>query len=279
MCRISFVHLGPFIVAYVATMGLIGCRSDTPVIHVERAAVVVSADGASGSSYFTVRSVNHAADSIVGIAVDASDEAVMETAQPHRMSSVESTSSSTTMMMPVRAVRVPAMGEVRFAPGGFTGRIPRFRSPLAIGDSVRISVRLARAGTISTIARVMTFADLDTALAPSRTNQVAEITIAPSRAEGGALYRANGCVSCHGTDGHGDGPVGITLTPRPRDFRDTLAFRNGTGVAAIAQTIATGIPVGGAMPMFAHLTNAERESLALYVISLKTQPSSRTPPP
>src|SRR5428012_4831 len=40
-----------------------------------------------------------------------------------------------------------------------------------------------------------------------------------SAAEGRTLYETNGCVSCHGLQGHGDGPVGKTLTPAPRDFR------------------------------------------------------------
>jgi high-affinity iron transporter len=98
-----------------------------------------------------------------------------------------------------------------------------------------------------------------------------------SAAEGRALYRANGCASCHGPNGWGDGTVGRTLTPPPRDFRDAQAFRNGTDVASIAQTIATGLMTGGAMPRYPHLTNAERESLALYVISLRTPQDSTSP--
>jgi high-affinity iron transporter len=90
--------------------------------------------------------------------------------------------------------------------------------------------------------------------------------------EGRALYEANGCVSCHGLQGHGDGPVGKTLTPAPRDFRDAGAFKNGTDVAAIARTLAAGLSVnGGQMPRFSHLTEAERRSIALFVISLREQ--------
>jgi high-affinity iron transporter len=90
--------------------------------------------------------------------------------------------------------------------------------------------------------------------------------------EGRALYEANGCVSCHGLQGHGDGPVGKTLTPAPRDFRDAGAFKNGTDGAAIARTLAAGLSVnGGQMPRFSHLTEAERRSIALFVISLREQ--------
>jgi mono/diheme cytochrome c family protein len=88
--------------------------------------------------------------------------------------------------------------------------------------------------------------------------------------EGRTLYQTNGCISCHGPDGHGDGPVGKTLTPVPRDFREAGAFKNGTDVAAIARTLAEGLSVnGGRMPPFSHLTAAERRSIARFVISLR----------
>ena len=96
---------------------------------------------------------------------------------------------------------------------------------------------------------------------------------APTATVGRELYASNGCASCHGASGHGDGPVAKTLVPRPRDFRDASAFKNGTDVAAIATTLASGLSSGGSsMPQFRHLTRDERASLALYVISLRTSP-------
>ena len=145
------------------------------------------------------------------------------------------------------------------------------------------------------MARVVDYEDLDTLLAPASrlTNIRAAIariaasagwasierSAVPSAEQGRALYLSNGCATCHGPNGQGDGPIGRTLDPRPRDFRDVAAFKNGTGIASIAQTIATGVAAGGAMPLFAHLTNAERRSLALYVTSLRNQPNSRTHQP
>jgi mono/diheme cytochrome c family protein len=104
----------------------------------------------------------------------------------------------------------------------------------------------------------------------------------PTAAEGQQLYRGNGCATCHGPLGHGDGPVGRTLTPPPRDFRDVAAFKNGTSVEAIATTLADGLTRDGSqMPRFDHLSARERESLALFVIALRTpsesQLSRRTP--
>jgi mono/diheme cytochrome c family protein len=105
----------------------------------------------------------------------------------------------------------------------------------------------------------------------------------PTAKEGRTLYAENGCASCHGPGGRGDGAVARTLDPRPRDFQDVAAFKRGFDVDAIARTLATGIllpaaPATGAtgapshhqqgMPKFDHLSEVERQSLALYVISL-----------
>jgi len=106
----------------------------------------------------------------------------------------------------------------------------------------------------------------------------------PTVREGRALYAENGCGGCHGPTGRGDGTVAATLDPRPRDFHDPAAFKHGFDVAAIAATIATGMlveaaPATGAtgapvhhqqgMPRFPHLSVVERQSLALYVMSLR----------
>ncbi|HZS60303.1 MAG TPA: cytochrome c [Gemmatimonadaceae bacterium] len=102
---------------------------------------------------------------------------------------------------------------------------------------------------------------------------------APTAAVGRELYASNGCASCHGANGHGDGPVAKTLVPPPRDFRDASAFKNGTDVAAIATTLESGLSSnGGSMPSFRHLTRDERASLALYVISLRTTQASKEQP-
>jgi high-affinity iron transporter len=96
----------------------------------------------------------------------------------------------------------------------------------------------------------------------------------PSIEQGRSLYSTNGCVTCHGPAGHGDGPIAKTLVPAPRDFRDAAAFKNGTEEAAIARTLADGLAAkGGGMPRFDHLTEYERRSIALFVRSLH-QPST-----
>lgn len=94
-----------------------------------------------------------------------------------------------------------------------------------------------------------------------------------STGRGRELYAENGCASCHGPAGRGDGPVGKTLTPPPRDFKNDASYRRGTDERSIAATLEIGIAENGAkMPAFAHLTEHERLSLAAYVISLRNTP-------
>ena len=103
----------------------------------------------------------------------------------------------------------------------------------------------------------------------------------PSASEGRALYQANGCGSCHGQNGRGDGPLAPNLPARPIDFRDVSLFKRGATENAIAETLERGVsadhPVPALhythhellMPRFDHLTKTERRSIALYVISLR----------
>ena len=98
---------------------------------------------------------------------------------------------------------------------------------------------------------------------------------------GRTVYRQNGCASCHGREGHGDGPVSKTLDPKPRDFRDASAFKRGTDSFSIAKTIATGVANGESqgMPSFGHLSAEERRSLALYIIALRERSRKGTNTP
>jgi len=107
----------------------------------------------------------------------------------------------------------------------------------------------------------------------------------PSLDDGRTLYRANGCASCHGADGHGDGPLAPNLPAKPTDFRYGGLFKQGVTEDAIAQTIKDGVSRTHnvpalhlthhelLMPKFDHLSKTERRSIALYVISLRTNGS------
>jgi len=108
----------------------------------------------------------------------------------------------------------------------------------------------------------------------------------PTVTNGKVLYAENGCASCHGAAGRGDGLIAATLAPRPTDFHDESAFITGFEVAPIAATIANGLSFdaplppnaaearprhGQGMPPFGHLSEMERRSLALYVMSFRNE--------
>lgn len=95
----------------------------------------------------------------------------------------------------------------------------------------------------------------------------------PGLQEGRRLYLAHGCRVCHGESGYGDGPVGVTLNPRPRDFREPAAFKQGASVEEIARTVAQGIRQPNSMMQpYAHIPEADRIALAKYVRSLADAP-------
>jgi mono/diheme cytochrome c family protein len=87
-----------------------------------------------------------------------------------------------------------------------------------------------------------------------------------SIAAGAELYRAQ-CISCHGVNGRGDGPVALTLNPRPAD----LSVHTVPGVHTDAQLydwITHGFP-GSAMPAFGQiLGDTERWHLVNYIRTL-----------
>ena len=113
----------------------------------------------------------------------------------------------------------------------------------------------------------------------------------PTVNEGRSLYEANGCASCRGPAGHGDGPLALNLPAKPIDLRDPAQFKRGTSEDEIAETLARGISITHfmpalhhthhmlLMPSFNHLTRAQRRSIALYLISLRsTDPGRRDHP-
>lgn len=93
--------------------------------------------------------------------------------------------------------------------------------------------------------------------------------IAPSAAlmtRGKELFAAN-CVSCHGEQGHGDGPASVTMNPRPRNFTNPSGWTNGYDLPAVYKTVSTGVP-GTSMASFDYLSRKDRMALAHYVQSL-----------
>ena len=97
----------------------------------------------------------------------------------------------------------------------------------------------------------------------------------PSIEQGRTLYRANGCGSCHGPEGHGDGRQAPNLPAVPTDFRAVSLTEDG-----VSKTLQQGISRTHTvpalnythhellMPKFDHLSRTERRSITLYVMSI-----------
>ena len=72
------------------------------------------------------------------------------------------------------------------------------------------------------------------------------------------------CAPCHGTEGGGDGPAAVAITPKPRNFRDA-AFWNGRTPEQLRLVVKQG-KVGTLMPPFdGVLSDAEIADVVAYV--------------
>lgn len=90
-------------------------------------------------------------------------------------------------------------------------------------------------------------------------------------ARGERLYRGHGCTACHGPAGAGDGLLANQLDPKPRDLGDASSYRQGHSADRVARTIGMGVlePGISPMPSYPHLSRADTEALAGYVVSLQ----------
>ncbi len=84
---------------------------------------------------------------------------------------------------------------------------------------------------------------------------------------GETVYNEKGCVTCHGAQGKGDGPVGAALKPKPRNFADAK-WKNGTELAAVIKSIENGIPGSGMTAYKGVLTDDEIKAVAEHVRKL-----------
>lgn len=86
---------------------------------------------------------------------------------------------------------------------------------------------------------------------------------------GGAVY-AISCAPCHGASGQGDGPVGLTMNPRPADLTQH-AFPGIHPDAQLYEWITNGFP-GTRMPAFkSSLSDTDRWHLVNFIRTLGTK--------
>ncbi len=91
----------------------------------------------------------------------------------------------------------------------------------------------------------------------------------PELLEKGKTAYTSYCQSCHGEKGEGNGPAGMYLVPKPRNFV-AEPFKKGNKPEEIFQTITTGIP-GSTMVPFANIAEQDRWALTHYVLELQKQ--------
>ena len=88
----------------------------------------------------------------------------------------------------------------------------------------------------------------------------------------GAQIFATYCVTCHGPQGLGDGPVGKTLNPPPRNFQEAK-FKYGDTPRDHFNVISNGAASKGGSPLMAPwgavIPEADRWALVKHVMSLK----------
>lgn len=91
-------------------------------------------------------------------------------------------------------------------------------------------------------------------------------TTIPDIKEGALLYQEN-CVSCHGAQGHGDGPLAAKLSPAPTDFHDKSRMSQ-LSTFALYNTITLGVEGTGMLPYQVAMTDDQRWNVALYLSGL-----------
>ncbi|WP_444929643.1 cytochrome c/FTR1 family iron permease [Microbulbifer sp. SSSA002] len=101
-------------------------------------------------------------------------------------------------------------------------------------------------------------------IAPALSLPTALLSLDESR----AIYQAQ-CVTCHGIEGKGDGPLAAQLEPAPTNFHELERAENRS-LLGLYDAISNGID-GTAMTAFKNLNEQQRWSLAFYVGGLAFQ--------
>lgn len=94
----------------------------------------------------------------------------------------------------------------------------------------------------------------------------------PQYAHALTSYQDN-CASCHGVNGHGDGPLAKTLNPTPTNFYDRERMRSFSAFQ-VYNTIKNGVE-GTGMAAYNQLSEQEAWELAFYVLQLPYQGKSK----
>jgi mono/diheme cytochrome c family protein len=90
-------------------------------------------------------------------------------------------------------------------------------------------------------------------------------------ANGKKLYDGN-CKSCHGDNGLGDGPAGLMMNPKPRNFHLSDGWTNGRTMDALYKTLHEGIITRG-MAAYEYLPPTDRFDIIHYIRTVAEFPA------
>jgi mono/diheme cytochrome c family protein len=85
----------------------------------------------------------------------------------------------------------------------------------------------------------------------------------PFIAKGKELFDAN-CKSCHGENGMGDGPAGIALAKKPRNFHSMEGWTNGRSIDQMFKTLQEGITKNG-MAAYEYIPAPDRFAIISFI--------------
>ena len=91
----------------------------------------------------------------------------------------------------------------------------------------------------------------------------------------GAKFFHTNCAMCHGEEGKGDGPAGLALNPRPRNFVEGK-WTQGEGIIAHFKVVQNGI-AGSSMASFKHFKAADRWAVLAFIESITNNKSKDDP--
>lgn len=92
--------------------------------------------------------------------------------------------------------------------------------------------------------------------------------VAGDAAKGKELFAAN-CASCHGAEGHGDGPAGASLDPKPRNLTATSEYKFGHMAMAVYRTGMYGVEGTGMAPWDGIIEPKDMWDIVAYVETLQ----------
>jgi len=121
---------------------------DGPTIAIEGAYAYEPVLGDVGAVYLTIVNDGAAADTVVGVEVGGALVAMI-----HEQVSV----GDRMEMRHVGPLPVPAAGRVELAPGGYHVMIEGMEHPPAAGDTLDVTLRFARAGSVTARAPVLPY--------------------------------------------------------------------------------------------------------------------------